>query len=291
MSVYSFPKMSDFWRKKTTTIFHIAFSTTVMSRNRFTVITSSDAEEDTADEGKRGTEKYDPLQKLKPLLEMIRTHCKSVYHPKQHISVHERMAAIKARIKIKHYMKDKPTKWGLKFFVLADVNGYKLYTGMTNAASGKGLSFNVVTVLVKKDYLGSGFIVYCDNFYTSPLLFRHLSQQGFGACGTYRQGRVGVPTTHEKCLKKKSKRGSFQWMHDNELLFVKWMECPCAPLSLLFTLGRLSCGGKRTVRGKVRGSQCSGLQQWLNTTNTLGVWILVNRCWEQTWCTGKPEEF
>lgn len=104
-------------------------------------------------------------------------------------------------------MKDKLTKWGLKFFVLADVNGYtvdyKLYTGKTNAASGKGLSFNVVTGLVKKEYLGSGYIVYCDNFYTSPLLFRHLSQQGFGACGTYRQGRVGVPTTQENALNKK----------------------------------------------------------------------------------------
>lgn len=51
-------------------------------------------------------------------------------------------------------MKDKPTKWRLKFFVLADVD-YKLYTGKTNAASGKGLSFDVVTGLVKKDYLGS----------------------------------------------------------------------------------------------------------------------------------------
>lgn len=101
MSVCNFPKMSDFWRKKT--IFHVAFPATVMSRNRFTVITSnlhmSDPEEDTANEGKRGTEEYDPLQKLKPLLEMIRTRCKSVYHPKQHISIDERMVATKGRLK------------------------------------------------------------------------------------------------------------------------------------------------------------------------------------------------
>ncbi|XP_030592392.1 piggyBac transposable element-derived protein 4-like [Archocentrus centrarchus] len=230
MSVCNFPKMSDFWRKKT--IFHVAFPATVMSRNRFTDITSnlhvSDPEEDTANEGRRGTEEYDPLQELKPLLEMIRTRCKSVYHPKQHISVDERMVATKARIKVKQYMKDKPTKWGLKSFVLADVNGYtvdyKLYTGKNNADSGKGLSFDVVTELVKKDYLGSGYVVYCDNFYTSPQLFHHLSQQGFGACGTYRQGRVGVPTTQENALNKNSKRGSIRWIRDGELLFVKWMD-------------------------------------------------------------------
>lgn len=85
------------------TMFHVAFPATVMSRNRFTVITSnlhmSDREEDTVNEGKRGTEEYDPLQKLKPFLEMIRTCCKSVYHPKQDISVDERMVATKAQIK------------------------------------------------------------------------------------------------------------------------------------------------------------------------------------------------
>lgn len=70
--------------------------------------------------------------------------------------------------------------------------------------------------------MGTGYIVYCDN--TSPLLLRHLSQQGFGACGTYRQGRVAVPTTRENALNKKSKRGSNWWIRDSELLFVTWMD-------------------------------------------------------------------
>lgn len=138
------------------------------------------------------------------------------------------MVATKARLSIKQYMKAKPTKWGMKFFVLADVNGYtvdyKLYTGKAQGASGKGLSFDVVSELVNRDYLGSGYIVYWDNFCTTPLLFRHLSQQGFGACETYRQGRVGVPTSQENALDKKSKRGSIRWIRDGDLLFVKWMD-------------------------------------------------------------------
>lgn len=89
-------------------------------------------------------------------------------------------------------------KWGLKFFVLVDINGYtinfKLYTGKSKTASGKGLSIDVVTELVSKDYLRSGYAIYTDNLYTSTLLFQHLSQLGFGACGTYMQGRIGVPT-------------------------------------------------------------------------------------------------
>lgn len=150
----------------------------------------SDPEKNEENEQKKGTEDYDHLHRVRPLMEMICTNSKAIYHPRQHISVDERMVGTKARLGIKQYMKAKPTKWGLKFFVLADINGYtidfKLYTGKSKTASGKGLSFDVVTSLVNKDYLGSGYVVYTDNFYTSPLLFRHLSQQGFGACGTYR---------------------------------------------------------------------------------------------------------
>ena len=113
-------------------------------------------------------------------MEMIQLNCKAIYHPRQHLAVNERMAGTKA----------KPTKWELKFFVLAATNGYtidfKLYTGKSMTASGKGLAFDVVAGLIDKGNLGSGYIVYTDNFYTSPLLYRHLSQQGFGACGTYR---------------------------------------------------------------------------------------------------------
>uniref|UniRef100_A0A096LW21 Si:dkey-19f4.2 n=1 Tax=Poecilia formosa TaxID=48698 RepID=A0A096LW21_POEFO len=176
----------------------------------------------------KGTETYDPLHRVRPLMEMIGTRCRALCHPRQHLAVDERMVSTKARLSIKQYMKAKPTKWGLKFFVLADKNGYtvdfQLYTGKSNVSSGKGLSFDVVTTLVRKEYLGSGYIVYTDNFYTSPVLFKHLRTQGFGACGTYRQGRVGVPTTTENALTKKSPRGSIRWIRDGELLFVKWMD-------------------------------------------------------------------
>ncbi|XP_030591067.1 piggyBac transposable element-derived protein 4-like [Archocentrus centrarchus] len=230
MSVLRLPKMSDFWRRET--IFHVPFPATIMARDRFMAILSNlhitDPKQDKINEAKRGTGDYDRLHWVRPLMEMISLRCKAVYHPRQHISVDERMVATKARLRFKQYMKFKPTKWGLKFFVLADINGYtinfQLYSGKSKMASGRGLSFDVVTSLVKKDYLGSGYIVYTNNFYTTPRLYRHLSQQGFGACGTYREGRSGVPTACKNALTKKSPRGSIRWLRDGDLLFVKWMD-------------------------------------------------------------------
>ncbi|CAL9699749.1 unnamed protein product [Knipowitschia caucasica] len=229
MGVVNLPKLTDLWRKHS--IYDVPFPSTVMPRDRFKAILSnlhiSDPGEDASNELARRTEEFDPLHRVRPLLNMIRTRCMAVYHPDRHIAVDERMVATKARLSFKQYMRDKPTKWGLKWFVLADSNGYtldfQLYTGKS-AGSGKGLSFDVVASLVNKAYLGSGYIVYCDNFYTSPLLFRHLGQLGFGACGTYRQGRVGAPKDQENALTKRSPRGTIRWIRDRDLLFVKWMD-------------------------------------------------------------------
>uniref|UniRef100_A0A3B3BY38 PiggyBac transposable element-derived protein domain-containing protein n=1 Tax=Oryzias melastigma TaxID=30732 RepID=A0A3B3BY38_ORYME len=212
MSVLDLPRMTDFWRQST--IFHVPFPATVMTRERFMAILSSlhfsDPEKDEENEQKKSTEDYDPLHQVRPLMEMIRTISKTIYHPKQHLSVVERMVGTK------QCMKTKPTNRRFKLFVLADINGYtvdfKLYTGKSKTASGKGLSFDVVSSLVNRDYLGSGYLVYTD-IYTSPVLFRHLSQQGID----------GVPTTKENDLTKRSPPGSIRWIRDGDLLFVKWM--------------------------------------------------------------------
>ena len=44
----------------------------------------------------------------------------SQYHTHEELSVDEAMIPFKGRLSIKQYMKDKPTKWGIKVFVLAD---------------------------------------------------------------------------------------------------------------------------------------------------------------------------
>lgn len=230
MTVLDLPRLTDFWRRQS--IFHVPFPATVMSRDRFMSILSclhvSDPGTDEEHEQAKGTENYDRLHRVRQLMEMLRINCKVIYHPRQHLSVDERMVATKATLSIKQHMKAKPTKWGLKFFVLADVNGYtldfKLYAGKSKGVSENGLPYDVVTGLVNKDFLGSGYVIYTDNFYTSPLLFRHLSQQGFGACGTYRQGRVGVPTTRENGLTNRSPKGTIRWIREGNLLFVKWMD-------------------------------------------------------------------
>ncbi|KAK7175582.1 hypothetical protein R3I93_002491 [Phoxinus phoxinus] len=227
----------DYWR--TNTIFSLQFPHSVMTRDRYQVISwnihMSDPDEDVHNDQKKGTPAYDRLFRLKPLLDDIKHACRSFYHPRQNLSVDERMVATKAHSGMTQYMKAKPTKWGFKLFVLADSSiGYTLdfavYTGKSVFASGVGLAYDSVMSLVDKSFLGSGYNVYVDNFYTSPKLFMDLYSMNFGACGTYRDNRRGVddlglcPRTTTNAMTKKDPRGTIRWIRDGPLLFVKWMD-------------------------------------------------------------------
>uniref|UniRef100_A0A8C5N4E0 PiggyBac transposable element-derived protein domain-containing protein n=1 Tax=Gouania willdenowi TaxID=441366 RepID=A0A8C5N4E0_GOUWI len=100
-------------------------------------------------------ELHDKLFRIKPLYEDIRTACQAYYHPKWELAVDERMVATKGK------------------------NGGKKAT-----CSEHGLSYDAVMNLEQPSYLGTGFHIYMDNFYTSPKLLMELTKLKFGVCGT-----------------------------------------------------------------------------------------------------------
>ena len=81
-----------------------------MSRTRFqnilTALHLCDFEEDAGNQRKktRGAE-YDPLLKVKPVMEEIQLACKTYYVPGQNVSIDERMVASKGRSCMKQYIK------------------------------------------------------------------------------------------------------------------------------------------------------------------------------------------
>ena len=156
---------------------------------------------DNAQQVSHGQPGYDPLFKVRPLLDLLSRRFESEYTTHEEVSIDEAMIPYKGRLGFKQYMKDKPTKWGIKAFVLADArNGYvkrfQVYTGKNAAldASQGGLCTRVVLELLS-GLEGDHPKLYVDNYYTSPTLFLRLYKRGVNACGTARSNSKHYPKT------------------------------------------------------------------------------------------------
>nr|XP_055074468.1 piggyBac transposable element-derived protein 4-like [Misgurnus anguillicaudatus] len=245
--------LSDYW--KTSDLYRLPLPARIMSARRFSTMSSalhlSDPKVDEENDQKKGMDEYDRLSRIKPLYEDIREACKSSFQPFQNISIDERMVASKARSGLKQYMKNKPTKWGYKLYVLADSSsGYTwdffVYEGRTISKQGKGIGYESVMALADEKLLGSGYKLYVDNFFTSPALFRDLLSKKIYACGTLRANRIG----HSKTP---APPGNIRWFRDDKLLFIEWKDrrdvLMCSTFHKVFSGDTV----KRRVKGKPGG--------------------------------------
>ena len=198
-----------------------------MSSRRFELILKFLHLNDSEKQQRRGEPGYDKLFKVRPLLDLLLKAFKDMYIPTQFLSIDESMISFKGRLFFLQYLPGKPHKWGLKAWVLADSSngytwGWKLYTGKEGDRGDHGLAHQVVLELLDDPRLeGKGYIVFTDNFYTSPALFRHLATKGFGACGTAHRNRCGIPDVVRDTQLKK---GEVVSTKDGDLLALKWHD-------------------------------------------------------------------
>ena len=220
-----------------------------MNRARFmnilTALHLCDLEQDRVNEiHKARKEPYDPLFKLKPLMGELQLACKSYFVPGQNISVDERMVAFKGRIGMKQYIKDKPTKWGFKLWILASSDSgytckFQVYTGKRLTPTANGLGYDVVMGLMD-GLFRQGYHLFCDNFYSSPKLCSDLFQRGCFLTGTIGENRIGFPKNHGNPLPVKAERGTSRWFRAGQSLFLKWKDTKvvCAISSFYPATGR-----------------------------------------------------
>ena len=149
-------------------------------------------------------EQGDRLRKVSSFVDHFQNRCRDLYQPLSKVAIDERMVKSKHRSGIRQYIKNKPTKFGIKLWVLADSsNGYtynfNVYTGKDGNAtkSGNGLGYDIVMKL-SLPLLGQGYQIFFDNFYTSIPLVTDLFKNQTPSCGTVSEKPKGLSARTEK---------------------------------------------------------------------------------------------
>lgn len=263
MGLCNKPAISDYW--STYWLTSVDFGK-IITRNRFELLQTFLHFNNTANQVPKGQEGYNPLFKIQPLLDICNPLYEKVYQPKKCLSIDESMIKFKGRVFFRQYLPKKPTKWGIKAFLLCESDsGYclksQIYTGKDSFERSEDnlLSDHVVLELLD-GYENKGHIAFMDNFYSSPNLYAKLELKQIGACGTVKGNRRQMP---DELLQKnlKLKKGDDPvFMRSGNMVVCGWHDTK--RLTMLSTVdnnltidkeirSKQHASGKRTVEKPV----------------------------------------
>jgi len=110
---------------------------------------------------KKGEEGFDPLFKVRPIVDCLLAIFPYYYQPGYHLSVDEMMIAIRCHVSFLQYLPKKPTKFGIKVFVSSEaktgyVLSFDIYTGKSATRDkSKSVCHSIVMELLEP-YFGKG---------------------------------------------------------------------------------------------------------------------------------------
>jgi len=218
--------VKSYW--STDNIYDTPFPKKVMGRDKFFNIFAFlhlCNNEEYVDKGNPG---YDPCKKLGFFFDYVTRRFGEVWAPRQHLSIDEGCIPFKGRIHFRCYNPSKIDKYHIKTFKLVDSSNnyclkFRLYTGTTNYPESKfGKTYDLVFHMVQ-DYLDRNYILYMDNFYSSPYLFFELKKSNTAAVGTLRLNRKGIPNDIKQA-KFKNKGDKCVMSYNDEMTLTKTLD-------------------------------------------------------------------
>ena len=200
MGILRLPRLEMYWQTESS-LLQIPGVSSLISRIQFEQIWRYLHLADNSQDNKT-----DKLFKVRHFVDLVTAQFSENYTLHQPVTIDEAMIPYKGRLSFKQYIKSKPTKWGIKVFVLSDAtNGYvyrlQIYTGKNLESTVEaGLSSRVLIELMTEL---DGHQLYTDNYYTSPGVYTQLYENGINCCGTVRTNRRGFP---KELIKTKTKQ-------------------------------------------------------------------------------------
>ncbi|KAK7135513.1 hypothetical protein R3I94_014246 [Phoxinus phoxinus] len=227
MTVVRMPSYRMYWQTAT----RYDPIATVMGRKRFDNLRTYIHMNDNTNVKQKGEPGYDPLFKVRPVLEKVRANCLKV-EPEENHSIDEQMIPFKGKIGMKQYIKNKPHKWGIKVFTRAGVTGlvydFEVYTGKGTVTNERGLGVagEVVLRLVSEVPKGLNYKCFFDNWFTSPELIVELKKMGILTVATIKRNRLRGCTLKSDKELSKAGRGAYEVKYEKTsgMSIVKWYD-------------------------------------------------------------------
>jgi len=213
MGILKKPSISLYWSADP--LYHTPVFQNVMKRDRYLLILRFLHMVDNDD--LRGT--TDRLFKIRPLIDDLSEKFQKFYTPTQDLALDESLLLWKGRLLFRQYLPAKRARFGIKIFSVCDQNGYtcrfRVYTGadassneITSLIGTDACNMNKteqLTVYMMLPFLGKGYSLYVDNYYTTVALFQYLHKNSTNVCGTVRKNRVPNIIKNHKLQKGESK--------------------------------------------------------------------------------------
>ena len=207
--------MSSYWT--TDTRMSTPYFSQCMSRNRFQLLNkflhfnNNDL---------RPSNCEDKLYKVRPVYNNIVSKWRQLYRLGEHIAIDEGMMKWRGRLGIKVYMKNKPIKYGIKSYILADSTTHYCWNMDIYHRVKKSLVDTVQNLLTDQCH-NLWHSLYMDNFYSSVTMSEQLLEKKIHTVGTIRMNR-GVPSEIKNL--KRMKRHEVVARDNGKVMVLSWKD-------------------------------------------------------------------
>ena len=214
------PKITDYWSIHAGT--HSSYAPQIMPREQFTSILKFLHVNNNAAYIPHGEKNHDPIHKIRPFLTHLQHTFAEVYSPERNVCVDEAMCPFKGRSRFRVYMKDKPTRWGFKFYELcASGSGYVYRLEMFCAFPNLSNKPYDVVMRLMEPLIGKGHHLFIDNYYCEPKICATLASQATMVCGTVRKNRKQMPTD---LANQQLRKGEMDFRRKGRVVCCKWKD-------------------------------------------------------------------
>jgi Transposase IS4 len=112
MGIHPLPHYSNYWSSDDK--LRVDAVSSVMSKSRYEKLSQYFHLNNSSRQERKGHDDYDPLYKVRPIMNLIERNIAELFLPGKNISIDEAMIGFNGRLSFKQYIKGKPNPWGIK---------------------------------------------------------------------------------------------------------------------------------------------------------------------------------